>query len=85
MVPESNVKDLMLKDEIVESIGKGEFHIYPISTVAEGIEVLTGVPAGERDSNGVYPEDTIFGKVDRKLRYMADQLKEYSETGSSKS
>ncbi len=79
LIPESNVKDLMLKDSVVDAVRTGEFHIYPIKTIAEGIEVLTGVPGGERDSKGNYPENSIFGKVDKKLRYMAIQIKQFGD------
>ena len=79
LIPESNVKDLMLKDSVVDAVRTGQFHIFPIKTIAEGIEVLTGVPGGERDAKGNYPDNSIFGKVDKKLRYMAIQLKQFGD------
>lgn len=68
LIPASNIHDLVLKDEVVESVKKGEFHIYPISNIKEGIELLMGMPAGEKDSNGNYPESSINGLVMKKLR-----------------
>lgn len=73
MIPYQNVDDLVLNDEVVEAVRKGLFHIYPVRTVDEGIEILTGVPAGERQADGSYPEGTVHGLVAKKLR-------EYTET-----
>ncbi len=55
----------------------GKFHVWPIKTIDEGIEVLTGVPAGEPDAEGKYPEDTVHGRVNGKLQQFAEVLKEY--------
>ena len=68
LIPIANVKNLMLKKEVIDAVKKGEFHIYQVSTVEEGIEILTGVPAGVPDENGEYAADTIFGKVQAKLK-----------------
>jgi predicted ATP-dependent protease len=77
VIPESNVKNLMLKEEVVDAIKEGRFHIYPVKTIDEGIEVLTGVPAGELSDEGVYPEGTINGLVQRRLDELAKVSKEY--------
>jgi hypothetical protein len=58
----------MLKKEIIDAVKKRKFHIYQVSTVEEGIEILTGVPAGTADENYEYPVDTVFGKVQAKLK-----------------
>ncbi|MFH1147239.1 MAG: ATP-binding protein [Pseudomonadota bacterium] len=71
IIPESNVKDLMLNREIVQAVKDGKFHIYPVSTVEEAIEILTGMPAGKQKEDGTYEEDTIFFRADRRLREMA--------------
>ena len=68
MIPRSNVKNLMLKRDVIQSVEKGEFHIYQVSGVDEGIEVLTGVAAGAPDKEGAYPEGTVFNAVQAKLK-----------------
>ena len=68
MIPVANVQNLMLKKEVIAAVEKGEFHIYQIASIQEGIQVLTGKPAGEPDENGDFPEDTVFGAVQAKLR-----------------
>jgi lon-related putative ATP-dependent protease len=76
IIPQSNVKNLMLKTKVVEAAREGRFHIYPISTIDEGMEILTGVEAGERDKDGAFPENTINGRVQNKLKYlMKEQAK----------
>ncbi len=79
VIPESNVKNLMLKPEVVQVIKEGRFHIYPVKTIDEGIEVLTGVPAGELEPDGEYPEGTINYLVQRKVAELAQKAKEYSK------
>jgi len=75
MIPKANVKNLMLKKEVVDAVENGRFHIYQVATVQEGIEILTGHPAGEPDKNGNYPEDTVFGNVQQKLKsYMEKEI-----------
>ncbi len=59
IIPKQNVRNLHLSDEIIESVRKGKFHIYSVSTIDEGIEILTGVPAGKKDKNGKFPLGTI--------------------------
>jgi lon-related putative ATP-dependent protease len=68
MIPKANVKNLMLKREVIDAVKDGKFHIYQVSTVEQGIEILTGVPAGKPSENGDYPDDTVFGKVQAKLK-----------------
>lgn len=79
IIPESNVDNLMLRDEVVEAMEKGLFHIYPVKTVDEGIEILTGVKAGERLPDGSYEEGTINYLVQRRLIEMAERIKEYPD------
>ena len=69
----------MLKEEVVEAVKEGKFHIYPVKTINEGIEVLTGIPAGEIDENGEYPEGTINNMVKKKLGEMATLAKDWKE------
>jgi predicted ATP-dependent protease len=77
MIPHSNAKDLMLKEEVVEAMKEGKFHIWPVKTIDEGIEVLTGVKAGERRPDGTYDEDTINHLAQRRLDEMAELIKEF--------
>ena len=72
MMPVQNVDNLQLSDEIVESVKNGLFHIYSISTIEEGIEVLTGVPAGKKDKNGNFPAGTVNYLVHEKLKKYAE-------------
>ena len=72
MIPKQNVKNLQLSEEIVESVKNGLFKIYAISTIDEGIEVLTGVPAGKKDRNGKFPAGTINYLVYEKLKKYGD-------------
>ena len=79
MIPKSNIQDLMLKDEVVKAVKDGRFHIYAISTIDEGIEVITGVKAGERRKDGSFEPSTVNDKVDRRLREMAETLARFAE------
>jgi len=74
IIPEANGQHLMLKEEVVEAVRRGEFHIWAVRTVDEGMEILTGVPAGERQPDGTFPPETVNGRVDRRLREMARAL-----------
>ena len=71
MIPVQNIDNLQLSDEIVDSVKNGLFHIYAISTIEEGIEVLTGVPAGKKDKNGHFPAGTVNYLVYEKLKKYA--------------
>ncbi len=68
MIPVSNMKNLVLRKDVVQAIENGAFHLYRVSRIEQGIEVLTGVRAGEPDPSGGYPSETVFGKVHEKLR-----------------
>ncbi|WP_312700302.1 ATP-binding protein [Sedimentibacter sp.] len=68
IIPESNVTNLMLKDEVIDAVKEGKFHIYSVRKIEEGLELLTGITAGEPDKFGEYPENTIFYLVNQKLR-----------------
>ncbi|MBI4337829.1 MAG: AAA family ATPase [Chloroflexi bacterium] len=83
VIPSANVKNLMLREDVVEAIAQGKFHIWAVSTIDEGIEVLTGVPAGQRDKEGKFPEGTVNYLVDRKLHEMAERLQSFSGNGAA--
>ena len=73
LIPASNVKHLMLRHDVVAAIAAGQFHIYPIETIDQGIAILTGVEAGRRDAVGIYPSDSINGRVEKRLVDFADR------------
>jgi lon-related putative ATP-dependent protease len=72
IVPRSNVQELMLREDVIEAVQAGQFHVWAASTVDEGIEILTGVPVGGRTDNGRFPEGTVNGRVEQRLRDLAD-------------
>ncbi len=73
IIPEHNVNDLVLNDEVIEAVKHGQFHIYPVKNIDEGIEILTGVRAGERDFKGNYPADSVHGLAMQKLKRFYEQ------------
>jgi ATP-dependent Lon protease len=77
MIPAENVEDLMLREDVVDAVAAGKFHIHPVATIEQGIEILTGVAAGQRGSDGRFEAHTCFALVDARLRDMAQTLKEY--------
>ena len=81
MIPQLNVPDLVLRKDVVRAVAEGRFHIWPVRTVDEGIALLTGVPAGEMDDKGGYPEGTVNFLVDRKLRSLAEGIRAFAEEG----
>jgi lon-related putative ATP-dependent protease len=90
LIPASNVKHLMLRRDVVQAVEDGQFHVYPVETVDQGIEILTGLPAGERDAEGDYPEGSVNALVEKRLAEIADkrarfeaQFKSGEEEGGS--
>jgi predicted ATP-dependent protease len=77
LIPAENVDDLMLRDEVIEAVRKGQFHIYPVGTVEQGIEILTGVDAGKRNSSGKYGIGSVFAKVNSRLHEMAQAMRKF--------
>ena len=75
IIPKSNIRNLMLKEEVLEAVRQGKFHIYAIETVDQGIEILTGVPAGKRLEDGTFEEGTVNYLVDKRLREISEELK----------
>ncbi len=80
LIPASNVKHLMLRSDVVEAVSEGRFHVYPVETVDQGIELLTGTPAGERDEAGNYPAGSINGLVEARLAELTDKQLELSRS-----
>ena len=79
LIPVSNVKDLVLNDEVVDAVKEGRFHIYPIAHINEGIELMMGHPAGERDAEGNFPAESVHGRVYARLKAFAEGAKHYGE------
>jgi len=77
IIPSENVEDLMLREDVVEAVAAGRFHIHPVASVEQGIEILTGVRAGQRGAEGTFEPDTCYALVDQRLREMAKTLKEF--------
>lgn len=77
LIPNANVQHLMLRRDVIDAVEQGKFHIYPVRSIDQGIEILTGMPAGEPDSEGNYPEDSINGKVQRRLEEMAQTRRKF--------
>jgi lon-related putative ATP-dependent protease len=80
LIPVSNVENLMLRNDVVEAVRQGLFSIFPVTDVDEGIEILTGRPAGELDKTGKYPPDTINGMAVARLNDMAKKLKKFTSS-----
>jgi lon-related putative ATP-dependent protease len=76
LIPSTNVKHLMLRQDVIEAVQNGQFQIYPVEHVDQGIELLSGMPAGEAGENGVYPSDTINGKVQARLEELAEKARQ---------
>lgn len=77
LIPRANVRHLMLREDVVEAIRARQFHVYAINTIDEGIEILTGVPAGAALPDGAYPPDTVNGRVNRALRTFSQRVRAY--------
>ncbi len=78
MIPAANVANLMLKAEVRDAVRAGQFRVWAVSTIAEGIEILTGRAAGDRNEDGAYPADTINALVDAKLRQFAETRRRFA-------
>jgi predicted ATP-dependent protease len=70
----------MLRPDVVAAVEAGAFHIYPVETVDQGIELLTGMEAGTRDEQGAFPDGTINAKVEARLRTFADRRRRFART-----
>jgi predicted ATP-dependent protease len=78
LIPVSNVKHLMLRQDVIEAVGRGQFHVYPVETIDQGIEILTGLPAGEPDEQGDYPEGSVNHLVERRLAELVEKRQAFS-------
>jgi predicted ATP-dependent protease len=78
LIPASNVKHLMLRHDVIAAVEAGEFHIYPVEHIDQGIEILTGKPAGYRNDDACYPPDTINDLVQRRITDLAQKTRDFS-------
>ncbi len=84
MIPASNVDNLMLNEKVVTAVANNKFHIWPITTIEEGIELLTGVPAGKQNKDGSYPKGTIHQLVQTRLLQLAEDLSKFGDHDDDK-
>ena len=80
LIPAANTDNLMLRPDVVAAVEAGAFHIYPVETVDQGIELFTGMEAGTRDEQGAFPDGTINAKVEARLRTFADRRRRFART-----
>jgi predicted ATP-dependent protease len=80
LIPKSNVQHLMLREDVVEAVKNGQFAIYAVTTIDEGIEILTGVKAGERAAGGRFEAGTINRLVEDKLRLFAERGRSFAKS-----
>jgi len=78
IIPSRNRRNLMLREDVVESVRQGRFHIYAVDSVDQAMELLTGLPAGERQPDGAYPKDTVNFLVDARLHQMGEALRRFA-------
>jgi predicted ATP-dependent protease len=83
LIPQANVKELMLRQDVVAAVAAGQFHIYAVTTIDEGIALLTGIPAGELDEQGEYPAETINGRVVARLIELDDKQRRFGNSQKS--
>jgi predicted ATP-dependent protease len=77
LMPHSNVEDLMLREEILDAVAAGKFHIWPVAKIEAGIEILTGAKAGHRNDDGTFEKDSVFAMIDARLNQMATTMKDF--------
>jgi Lon-like ATP-dependent protease len=74
MIPAANVHNLMLRDDVIAACQRGEFHIWAVNTIDEGLELLTGVKAGKRGKSGRFPKDSIHARVEARMKSISEGL-----------
>jgi predicted ATP-dependent protease len=79
VIPSANVGDLMLRDDVVAAVREGRFHVWSVESVDEGIEVLTGMRAGDRDAAGLFPPDSVNGMVEAALITFAQRRRAFMQ------
>ena len=84
LIPHQNIDDLLLRPDVLEAINKGKFHVYPVKTIAEGVELLTGLPAGRRLKSGKFTPGSVMDMVDERLLSMALDFQNFGRTNNDK-
>jgi predicted ATP-dependent protease len=79
IIPAANAKNLMLRQDVVDAVAEGNFHIWSVHSIEEGMEILTGLEFGEQQADGSFPENTLAGKVEQKLDQFARAWDMYSQ------
>jgi predicted ATP-dependent protease len=82
LMPRANLPHLVLRHDVAQAIRMGKFHLYVLDSVPQGIEILTGLPAGERDASGRFPAGSVFGRVERRIIEIAERLREAEGHGA---
>jgi predicted ATP-dependent protease len=85
LIPSSNVENLMLRQDVIDAVKADQFSIFSVQNINQGIEILTGVPAGEPDDEGHYPPDTVNGRVMARLQELAEKALEFSQQNANRS
>jgi lon-related putative ATP-dependent protease len=83
LIPGSNVENLMLRQDVIDAVEAGQFSVFPVQNFSQGIEILTGIPAGELDDEGHYPADTVNGRVMARLQELAEKAQEFSQQNAN--
>ena len=78
LIPAGNVQHLMLRQDVIDAVAAGKFHVHALKTIDQGLEILTGMPAGKADENGCFPDDTVNGKVQERLKLFADKRRRFA-------
>lgn len=82
MIPAANLRNLMLRDEVIEAVREGKFHVYTVNTIDDGIQILTGIEVGEKGADGTYPAGTVNRSVAENLKEFATRLKSFYGNGA---
>jgi predicted ATP-dependent protease len=84
IIPKLNERNLMLNDEVVQAVQEGQFHIWSVSDVDQGIEILTGIPAGKLGEDGSYPEGSVNCLVDQRMKAMVESMRRFAQQPQDK-
>ncbi len=79
IIPHQNARNLMLRADVIETVKKGQFHVYPIKSIDEGIEILTGIKAGNKRQDGTFEKDTVHYLVNKELQRLAKSWKTFHQ------